>query len=95
VGIKLNSTVTRKIKAAVDEERVLNAIAALEEARRSGNVRNAIGFLVRAIDEGWTKEDSPQQLPQHQPEIYTALPEPDEELIPIDQLKQLYGGSDE
>jgi hypothetical protein len=95
LDIKLNSTLTRKIKAAADEERVLNAIAALEEARRSGNVRNAIGFLVRAITEGWTKEDSPQQLPQRQPEIYTASPEADEELVSPDQLKKLFGGLDE
>jgi hypothetical protein len=61
----------------------------------SGNVKNASGFLVRAITEGWTKEDSPQQLPQRQPEIYTASPAPDEELVPLDQLKQLFGGTDE
>ena len=94
LGIKLNSTLTRKIKAA-DEETVLNALAALEEAMGSGNVRNVSGFLVQAITEGWTKEDSPRPLPQRQPEIYTASPEPDEELVPPDQLKKLFGGLDE
>lgn len=94
LGIKLNSTLTRKIKTA-DEETVLNALAALEEAMGSGNVRNVSGFLVQAISQGWTKEDPPQQLPQRQPEIYTASPEPDEELVPLDQLKQLFGGTDE
>ncbi|MBW4547455.1 MAG: hypothetical protein KME25_23890 [Symplocastrum torsivum CPER-KK1] len=94
LGIKLNSTLTRKIKAA-DEETVLNALSALEEAMGSGNVKNASGFLVRAITERWTKEDSPQQLPQRQPEIYTASPKPDEELVPLDQLKHLLGGTDE
>ncbi len=94
LGIKFNSTLTRIIKAA-DEETVLNALAALEEAMGSGNVKNASGFLVRAITEGWTKEDSPQQLAQRQPEIYTASPEPDEELVPSDQLKKLFGGLDE
>lgn len=94
LGIKLNSTLTRKIKAA-DEETVLNALAALEEAMGSGNVRNTSGFLVQAITEGWTKEDSPQQPLQRQPEIYTASPEPDEDLVPLDQLKQLFGGTDE
>ena len=94
LDIKLNSTLTRKIKTA-DEETVLNALAALEEAMSSGNVRNASGFLVRAITEGWTKEDSPQQLPQRQPEIYTASPEADEELVSPDQLKKLFGGLDE
>jgi hypothetical protein len=94
LGINFNSTLTRKIKMA-DEETVLNALAALEEAMGSGNVKNASGFLVRAITEGWTKEDSPQQLPQRQPEIYTASPEPDEELVPPDQLKKLFGGLDE
>jgi hypothetical protein len=94
LGIKLNSTLTRKIKTA-DEETVLNALAALEEAMGSGNVRNVSGFLVQAISQRWTKEDSPQPLPQRQPEIYTASPEPDEELVPPDQLKQLFGGLDE
>jgi len=94
LGIKLNSTLTRIIKAA-DEETVLNALAALEEAMGSGNVRNVSGFLVQAISQGWTKEDSPRPLPQRQPEIYTASPEPDEELVPPDQLKKLFGGLDE
>ena len=94
LGIKVNSTLTRKIKAA-DEETVLNALAALEEAMGSGNVRNVSGFLVQAISQGWTKEDSPRPLPQRQPEIYTASPEPDEELVPPDQLKKLFGGLDE
>jgi hypothetical protein len=94
LDIKLNSTLTRKIKTA-DEETVLNALAALEKAISSGNVRNASGFLVRAITEGWTKEDSPQQLTQRQPEIYTASPEADEELVSPDQLKKLFGGLDE
>jgi hypothetical protein len=94
LGIKLNSTLTRKIKTA-DEETVLNALAALEEAMGSGNVRNVSGFLVRAITEGWTKEDSLQHLPQRQPEIYTASAEPDEELVSPDQLKKLFGGLDE
>ncbi len=94
LGIKLNSTLTRKIKTT-DEETVLNALAALEEAMGSGNVRNASGFLVQAITEEWTKEDSPPQLPQRQPEIYTAPPEPNEDLIPPDQLKKLFGGLDE
>jgi hypothetical protein len=94
LGIKLNSTLTRKIKT-VDEETVLNALAALEEAMGSGNVRNVSGFLVQAITEGWTKEDPPHQFPQPQPEIYTASPEPDEELVPLDQIKQLFGGTDE
>jgi hypothetical protein len=94
LGIKLNSTLTRKIKTA-DEETVLNALAALKEAMGSGNVRNVSGFLVQAISQGWTKEDSPQPLPQRQPEIYTASPEPDEDLIPPDQLKKLFRGLDE
>lgn len=94
LGINLNSTLTRKIKVA-EEETVLNALAALEEAMGSGNVRNPSGFLVQAISQGWTKEDPPQQLLQRQPEIYTASPEPDEDLIPPDQLKKLLGGLDE
>jgi hypothetical protein len=94
LGIKLNSTLTRKIKKA-EEETVLNALAVLEEAMGSGKVRNVSGFLVQAISQGWTKEDPPPQLPQRQPEIYTASPEPDEELVPLDQLKQLFGGTDE
>ncbi len=94
LGIKLNSTLTRIIKTA-DEETVLNAIAALEEEMKTSEVGNPGGFLFRAIKERWVKPDPPQQLPQRQPEIYTASPKPDEELVPLDQLKQLLGGTDE
>lgn len=92
LGIKLNSTLQRKIRAA-DEQTVLNAIAALEEAMGTGKVKNAAGFLVQAISEGWEKTDPPQQ--QRQPEIFTASPEPDEDLVPLDQLKKLLGGTDD
>lgn len=94
LGIKLNSTLTRIIKAA-DEQTVLDAIAALEEEMKTNEVGNPGGFLFRAIKERWVKSDPPQPLPQRQPEIYTAPPEPDEELVPPDQLKKLFGGTDE
>ena len=95
LGIKLNSTLTRIIKAA-EEQTVMDAIAALEEEMKTNEVGNPGGFLFRAIKERWVKSDPPQQhLPQHQPEIYTAPPEPDEELVPPDQLNKLFGGLDE
>ncbi len=94
LGIKLNSTLTRIIKAA-DEQTVLDAIAALEKEIKTTEVGNPGGFLFRAIKERWVKSDPPQPLPQRQPEIYTASPETDEDLVPLDQLKQLFGGTDE
>ncbi len=94
LGIEVNSTLTRIIKAA-DEQTVLDAIAALEEEMKTNEVGNPGGFLFRAIKERWVKSDPPQQLPQRQPEIYTASPEPEEDLVPLDQLKQLFGGTDE
>jgi hypothetical protein len=94
LGIKLNSTLTRIIKTA-DEETVLEAITALEEEMKTNEVGNPGGFLFRAIKERWVKSDPPQQQQQRQPEIYTASPEPDEDLVPLEQLKKLFGGLDE
>lgn len=93
--IELNSTLTCIIKTA-DEQTVLNAIAALEENMKTRKVGNPGGFLHDAIKERWIKSDPPQQqLSQRQPEIYTASPEPEEDLVPPDQLKKLFGQTDE
>lgn len=87
LGIKCNTTLQRIIKVA-DEQRILDAIVALEAQMETGIVKNPGGFLFKAITDGWEKEAPPEQQ-QRQPEIYTALPESDEELVPLDQLKQL------
>jgi DNA repair exonuclease SbcCD ATPase subunit len=94
LGIHLNSTLTRIIKAT-DEEVVMDAIAALEQEMKTTEVVNLGGFLYSGIKERWVQSTPPQQQQQRQPEIYTASPEPDEEFVPLDQFKQLYGGSDE
>lgn len=94
LGIQLNSTLTRIIKAT-DEEAVMDAIAALEQEMKTTEVVNLGGFLYSGIKERWVQSTPPQQQQQRQPEIYTASPEPDEEFVPLDQFKQLYGRSDE
>lgn len=52
LGIQLNSTLTKTIKAA-SEETVLDAIEALKEAISDGGVDKPGGWLKTAIEQGW------------------------------------------
>ena len=89
LGIKLNGTLTTKIHAST-EETVLAAIEALKDQLKRGEVKNPGGWLARAIEEGWTKAESiPQQETVSQPEIFTASPEPEKELVSLERLKVL------
>ncbi len=89
LGIKLNGTLTKKISAST-EETVLAAIEALKDQLNRSEVKNPGGWLARAIEGGWTSSESlPQQQPVNQPEIFTALPEPEKELVPLEKLKAL------
>jgi hypothetical protein len=89
LGIKLNSTL-RKIIKANNEQTVLNAIEALKEANATGEVKKPGGWLASAIENGWTKAKTiPQQQTVTQPEIFTASPKPEKELISLDKLKAL------
>ena len=53
IGITLNTTLSKTIKAAVSEDMVLTAITALEEALERGNIENPGGWLNAAIKDGW------------------------------------------
>ncbi len=89
LGIQLNGTLTKKINAST-EETVLAAIEALKDQLNRGEVKNPGGWLARAIEEGWTKAESiPQQQTVTQPEIFTASPKPEKELVSLDKLKAL------
>ena len=98
LGIKLNSTLIKKIKAST-EDQVLAAIEALKDQLNRGEVKNPGGWLARAIEGGWVKAESlPQQQPVTQPEIFTASPESEKELVSLEKLKTLssiFGEKDE
>ncbi len=85
LGIKLNSTLRRKIESA-PEAKVLDAIEAMKAQKKS--IRNPSGWLSDAIDEEWTP-DSPLQQQDRQPEVFRASTQPEENFVPPEQLKQL------
>lgn len=60
LDIKVNSTLTKLIKAA-PEKVVLKAIEALKEALATTSVRNPCGFLVEAIRNTWTPNEEYEQ----------------------------------
>lgn len=92
MGIKLNSTLTKKIRAA-SESVVLAAIEALRQAMEKGEVKSPGGWLARAIESGWTKnEPQPQQTSTYKPTVYSALEDSEEELIAPRQIKELLKG---
>lgn len=92
LGIKLNSTLSRKIRAA-SESVVLSAIEALKQAMESGEVKNPGGWLANAIENGWTKnEPQPRQTSTYNPTVYTAPEESSSELVDPEQMKELLKG---
>ncbi len=90
LNIPLNSTLTKRIKAAT-EERVLAAINALKDQLPRGEITNPGGWLATAIQDGWTKSEPIASPPQAQREIFTASVEsqPASKLISLDKLKTL------
>ena len=89
LGIKLNSTLTKKIKAS-NSETVLAAIEALKDQLNRGEINNPGGWLAKAITEGWVKAETiSQKQSVSQPEIFPASTKPDKELVSLDQLKAL------
>jgi hypothetical protein len=90
LSIPLNSTLSKRIKAAT-EERVLVAITALKDQLTKGEVTNPGGWLATAIQDGWTVAQpiSPSQPPQR--EIFTVSVEqqPKTKLVSLDKLKTL------
>lgn len=89
LGIKLNSTLAKKIKAA-PEETVLAAIEALKDQLSRGEIKNPGGWLATAIEDGWVKAESiPTKPSRKESQIFTAPSEPQKELVSLDKLQQL------
>jgi len=65
VGIELNTTLTKTIKAASDTM-VLSAIEALKEAMGNGDIERPGGWLNKAIRDGWIPNE--KHLPQQKVE---------------------------
>lgn len=89
LGIELNTTLTKTIKAA-SEETVLDAIEALKYQLSKQDIPNAGGWLNKAIKEGWTK---PEIITQHstksEQKIVTATDNPQRKLLDPNKLKKL------
>lgn len=90
LNIPINSTLTKRIKAAT-EERVLAAINALKDQLPRGEITNPGGWLATAIQDGWTKSEPVATPPQLQREIFTAPVESQTvtKLMSLDKLKTL------
>jgi Family of unknown function (DUF6262) len=90
LNIPLNSTLTKRIKAAT-EEQVLAAIAALKDQLTKGEVTNPGGWLATAIQDGWTVAEpiSPSQPPQREIFTVSVEPQPTTKLVSLDKLKTL------
>lgn len=89
LGIKLNSTLAKKIKAA-PEETVLAAIEALKDQLSRGEIKNPGGWLATAIEDGWVKAESIDKKPSRkESQIFTAPSEPQKELVSLNKLQQL------
>lgn len=90
LGIALNPTLNKTIKAAT-EETVLAAIEALKDQLTKQDIPNPGGWLNKAIKEGWTKAE-PISTPTKttpQSKIVTATDKPNKKLMSNDKLKQL------
>jgi uncharacterized protein YqgV (UPF0045/DUF77 family) len=89
LGIELNTTLTKTIKAA-SEETVLDAIEALKHQLTKQDIPNAGGWLNKAIKEGWTKpEVITQQVTKPEQKIITAADQPKKKLVDPNKLKKL------
>jgi uncharacterized protein with von Willebrand factor type A (vWA) domain len=88
LNIPLNSTLTKRIKAAT-EEQVLAAITALKDQLTRAEVTNPGGWLATAIQDGWTAAKTLTTQPQQ--EIFTVSVEsqPTNKLISLERLKTL------
>ena len=90
LSISLNSTLSKRIKAAT-EERVLAAVIALKDQLTKGQVTNPGGWLATAIQDGWTVAEpiSPSQPPQREIFTLSVEPQPTTKLVSLDRLKTL------
>jgi len=89
LGVKLNPTLAKTIKAASDET-VLDAVEALKDQLNKQDIPNAGGWLNKAIKEGWTKpEVITQQSNKPEQKIVKATDKPQKEQVSLTQLKKL------
>ena len=89
LGIELNTTLTKTIKAA-SESTILDAIEALKYQLTKQDIPNAGGWLNRAISEGWTKpEVITQQSTKPEQKIVTASDKSEKKLVDPNKLKKL------
>ncbi len=89
LGIELNTTLTKTIKAAT-ESTVLDAIEALKYQLTKQDIPNAGGWLNKAIKEGWTKpEIITQQSTKPEQKIVIAADKPEKKLVDPSKLKKL------
>ena len=89
LGIELNTTLTKTIKAA-SESTVLDAIEALKYQLTKQDIPNAGGWLNKAIKEGWTKpEITTQKSTKPEQKIVTASDKSDKKLVDPSKLKKL------
>jgi hypothetical protein len=90
LGISLNPTLSKTIKAAT-EETVLAAIEALKDQLNKQDIPNPGGWLNKAIKEAWTKAEPISTPPKTTPQskIVTATDKPNKKLMSSDQLKKL------
>ena len=90
LGISLNPTLSKTIKAAT-EETVLAAIEALKDQLTKQDIPNPGGWLNKAIKEGWAKAE-PMSKPTKttpQSKIVSAKDKPNKKLMSSDKLKKL------
>ncbi|PSB55510.1 DUF6262 family protein [Chamaesiphon polymorphus] len=89
LGIGLNPTLTKTIKAAT-ESTVLAAIAALKDQLSKKDIPNPGGWLNKAIKEGWTKpEIVSQTLAKLEHQVVITSERTVKELISFDKLQEL------
>ncbi len=89
LGIELNTTLTKTIKAA-SEETILDAIEALKYQLTKQDIPNAGGWLNKAIKEGWTKpEITISKSTKPEQKIVTASDKPEKKLVDPNKLKKL------
>ncbi len=89
LGIELNTTLTKTIKAAT-ESTVLDAISALKYQLTKQDIPNAGGWLNKAIKEGWKKpEITISKSIKPEQKIVTASDQPEKKLVDPNKLKKL------
>ncbi len=90
LGISLNPTLNKTIKAAT-EDTISAAIEALKYQLTKQDIPNPGGWLNKAIKEGWTKAEPISKPTKTTPQskIITATNKPNKKLMSSDKLKQL------